>query len=161
MTSMPSDTAAPATADAAVDKFTSVFEYQVTFSDCDPAALAYYPRIIEWLDWASEHMWRNVGRPWHDFFNKGGMAGMPLLDVHISFKFPMRFGDKLTITTWIDAFEGRTFTVRHTIRNDGHVAAECAEKRAWVVEDPGSEKGIRAVPFPAELRGLFHRPAKG
>lgn len=153
--------ATPDAKDAAVEKVTSTFEYQVTFSDCDPASLAYYPRIIEWLDWASEHMWRSVGRPWHDFFNKDSMGGMPLLDVHISFHYPMRHGDRLTITTWIDTFEGRTFTVRHTIRNKGHVAAECTEKRAWVVEDKGSEKGIRAVPFPDELRGLFHRPATG
>lgn len=142
------------------DKFKSVFEYQVTFSDCDPAELAYYPRIIEWLDWSSEHMWRRVGMPWHEFFNKDEMGGMPLLDVQVSFRFPMRFGDELTITTWIDAFQARTFTVKHTIHNKGHLAAECTEKRAWVVRDPDAEKGARAVPFPEELRRLFHRPAE-
>lgn len=143
----------------AIDKFTSVFDYQVTFSDCDPASLAYYARIIEWCDWSNEKLWREAGLPWHKFFNKNGMGGMPLLDVHISFHFPMRHGDHLKITSWVDVFDGRTFTVRHEIMNGDHLSAKSAEKRAWVVAEPETEKGIRAVPVPDEVQRAFHRPA--
>jgi YbgC/YbaW family acyl-CoA thioester hydrolase len=143
---------------ADIEKLKSVFDYQVTFSDCDPAALSYYGRIIEWCDWSTEKMWRDAGLPWHTFFNRDGMGSMPLLDVHISFHFPMRHGDKLKITTWIEEFSGRTFTTRHEIMNGEHLSATSAEKRAWIVPAPETEKGIKAVQVPGEVQATFHKP---
>ena len=140
----------------AVRKFS--FPYQVSFSDCDPADMAYYPRIIEWLDWAGENMWREAGHPWHDFFNKDGMRGMPMLEFNVAFSHPMRFGDTLAITTWIEAFEGRSFVCRHEIHNGDILCASATERRAWVVDAPESPKKIKAAPFPEELRPIFHPP---
>jgi YbgC/YbaW family acyl-CoA thioester hydrolase len=139
-----------------IKKFKATYKHQVTFSDCDPAALAYYPRIIEWCDWSNENLWRQAGLGWHEFFNQDGMGGMPLLDVHISFHFPMRHGDHLEITSWIDVFEGRTFTMCHEIYNGPHLSAKSSEKRAWVIEDSSSEKGIRAIPVPDDVKAIFH-----
>lgn len=144
-------------AEDGIEKLSNVFEYQVTFSDCDPAALAYYARIVEWCDWSNEALWRAAGLPWHTFFNRDGMGSMPLLDVHISFHFPMRHGDRLKITSWIDVFEGRTFTVRHDIMNGEHLSARSAEKRAWILPAPETEKGMKAVPVPDEVQQVFHR----
>ena len=107
----------PIAGTVAVDKVRSVFEHQVTFSDCDPAAMAYYPRIVEWCDWSHEHLWRSVGYPWHEHFGTEQLNGLPLLQISYSFHFPMRFGDRLRITSWIDRFEGRKFTVAHEIMN--------------------------------------------
>lgn len=153
--------ATPDAENAAVDKYKSVMDYQVTFSDCDPAAMAYYPRIVEWCDWAHERMWRSVGYPWHAHFGSAELNGMPLLDIHYSFHFPMRHGDELRITSWIESFDGRKFTVAHEIMNGEHFAAEARELRAWVVPDPGSPKKIKAAPVPDEVRRLFHKPAAG
>lgn len=141
-----------------IEKVKSVYRHQVTFSDCDPATIVYFVRIVQWCDWASEHLWKSVGKPWHSFFYRDGMMGQPLLDVHLSFHAPARHGDEIEITSWIDAFEGRTFTIRHEIRKGDALIGECTEKHAWVVADPDSEKGIRAVSVPDEVRALFHRP---
>lgn len=150
-----------ASADTDIEKIVSTWHYQVTFSDCDPAALAYYPRIIEWCDWANEHMWRSVGFAWHDFFGTEGMNGMPLLNVDISFHFPMRHGDRLTFKTWLDRVEGRTFTIGHEIYNGEHLSAKSEEKRAWVVLAPDRPKGLKAIPMPEEVVALFRRPKVG
>lgn len=141
---------------AKIKKIKSVFEYQVTFSDCDPANMVYYPRILEWMDWSTEKLFRSVGWPWHEHFGVDGMGGLPLLDIQVSFTHPCRFGDQIGITTWIDAFEGRKFTVRHEMVNSGILAAECREYRAWVIQEAGSPKGLRAVPVPQEVQELFH-----
>jgi hypothetical protein len=45
------------------------------------------------------------------------------------------------------------------MKNGEHLAATCREHRAWVVLDPGSPRGIKAVPVPDTVRRLFHRPA--
>jgi 4-hydroxybenzoyl-CoA thioesterase len=137
----------------------TVFHHRVTFSDCDPAHMAYYPRILEWFDHSTDHLFRSVGLKWEKMFKAGKPAGMPLLDISVQFKSPCRFGDELAITTWIDAFEGRRFTVKHELQNGDVLGATCREHRAWVMIDPASAKGIKAVPVPDEIRRLFHRSA--
>jgi 4-hydroxybenzoyl-CoA thioesterase len=141
-----------------VDKVKSIFDYQVTFSDCDPAQMAYYPRIVEWCDWAHEKLWRSVGYAWHDYFQTEDLDGLPLLGITYSFHFPMRFGDKLRITSWIDSFEGRKFTVAHEIMNGEHLSAKAQELRTWAVPAPDSPKKIKATPVPEAVRRLFHKP---
>src|SRR5687767_8055658 len=95
----------------------STFRHQVTFSDCDPAQLAYYPRMFEWFDWSTERLFRSVGLHWEEFFMKDGRAAMPLLDISAQFTYPCRLGDHITITTWIDTFAGSRFTVKHELMN--------------------------------------------
>lgn len=139
-----------------------LYRHKVTFSDCDPAHMAYYPRILEWFDWSTEALFRSVGLHWEKMFGQGGMGGLPLLDIAVSFTYPCRFGDDIEILTWIDAFEGRKFTVRHEMTNatGGRApAARCREFRAWVVLDPASPRGIKAAPVPAEIQKLFHPEA--
>lgn len=142
-----------------IDKLTTTLTRQVTFSDCDPAKMAYYCRIIEWTDWAHEQLWIEAGYPWHEHFQSDYLAGMPLLDIQVSFRYPMRMGDILTIKSWIEAFEGRTYTAIHEVYNGEHLAARNVEKHAWAVPAPDSPKKIKAVPVPDEVRALFHRPA--
>lgn len=135
----------------------TTYHHRVTFSDCDPAHMAYYPRILEWFDHSTDHLFRSVGLHWEKMFMRDGMGGMPLLDISVQFKFPCRFGDKLAITTWIDAFEGRRFTVRHEMMNGANLAATCREHRAWVLLAPDSPRGLRAIPVPEEVQKKFHR----
>ena len=140
----------------------TVFKHQVTFSDCDPAHMAYYPRILEWFDWSTEHLFRSVGLNWETMFMRDGMGGLPLLDISVQFSYPCRFGDHLEIMTWIDAFEGRKFTIKHEMTNTTggrNLAAQCREYRVWAMLDPGSPRGIKAAPVPEPVRKLFHREA--
>lgn len=139
----------------------SVYQHRVTFSDCDPAMLAYYPRILEWFDWSTEKLFRSVDLHWDKMFMKDNMGGLPLLDISVQFKYPVRFGDEIEIKSWVDAFEGRRFTMRHVMTNvtgGRALAAECREFRAWVLIDPSVPRGIRAIPVPEHVRALFHRP---
>ncbi|MCW5771770.1 MAG: acyl-CoA thioesterase [Rhodospirillaceae bacterium] len=136
----------------------TVYQHRVTFADCDPAQMAYYPRMLEWLDRSTDHLFRSVGLCWEEMFPRNEPQGMPMLDISIQFKYPCRFGDRISIESWVEAFEGRKFTIKHEMKNGENLAAECREHRAWVVLDPGSARGIKAIPVPDEVRKLFHRP---
>jgi len=45
------------------------------------------------------------------------------------------------------------------MKNGENLAATCREHRAWVILDPATPRGIRAIPVPDEVRHLFHRAA--
>lgn len=136
----------------------TTYRHRVTFADCDPAQMAYYPRILEWLDQSTDHLFRSVGLKWEEMFPRNEPQGLPMLDISIQFKYPCRFGDLISIASWVEAFEGRKFTVRHEMMNGENLAAVCREHRAWVMLDPGSPRGIKAVAVPEDIRALFHRP---
>ena len=142
-----------------MQKFVAVFKHRVTFADCDPAHLAYTPRIMEWFDWSAEHLWRSADLHWDRFFMKDGMGGLPLLDISVQFKYPCRFGDFVEIESWIDEFRAKTFTIRHKLwnaTNGRRLGAESREVRTWARIDPAAPNGMRAAPVPDEVRRKFH-----
>jgi 4-hydroxybenzoyl-CoA thioesterase len=80
---------------------------------------------------------------------------VPLLDAGAKFLRPCRFGDPIEIESWIAEWRGRTFLVRHQVRNKGEIAVEGNELRAWTVVDKSRPAGIRAEPVPEEIVARF------
>lgn len=127
----------------------------VNFADCDPAHLVFYPRYFEWFDRGTEMLFRSVGIEWETLLGKGDWSGVPLLDAAANFKRPCRFGDTIEIESWVEQWRGKTFLVRHQIKNKGDLAVEGRELRAWVVTDRSRPAGLRAEPVPAEIIARF------
>jgi 4-hydroxybenzoyl-CoA thioesterase len=122
----------------------------VTFGDCDPAGIVFYPNYFAWFD-----------RTFHDWLRKfGGHAaictslgalGLGLMAVDAKFKFPSRDGDLLNIKLSIEAWdrkalrltyegqiEGRTAIVGQEVRGlfkitpTGMIAAEMQDLRTYL-----------------------------
>lgn len=100
-------------------------------------------------------LFRSVGLEWESLLGKGGWNGVPLVDAAANFKRPCRFGDTVEIESWVEEWRGKTFLVCHHITNQGELAVEGREPRAWVVTDKDRPAGLRAEPVPAEIIARF------
>ena len=60
-----------------------------------------YPRYFDWFDRATERMFRSRGLPWAQLFPRYRMAGVALVDASASFRGASRFGDRITLETWV------------------------------------------------------------
>jgi len=131
---------------------------EVTFGDCDPAGIVFYPNIFKWLDKTFHDWLRSMGG--HAGVCHGLEAvGLGLFEATTQFRRPLCDGDILTISLSISGwsrkalalvYEGKVgeevmFTARETRglfkRNgDAMVAADIAPLRE-VVEafDKGRE----------------------
>lgn len=131
----------------------------VNFADCDPAKIVFYPKFYEWFDRGTELLFRSVDLHWEKMIGEdtgdGPFNGVPLVETGAKYRSPCRFGDTVEIESWIDAIEGKTFTVRHHIHNAGNLSVEGHEIRVWAVTDPSRPAGIRAIPIPENVRKLF------
>lgn len=127
----------------------------VNFADCDSAQIVFYPRYFEWFDRGTEMLFRSVGLPWEEMFGKDDWKGVPLLDASASFKRPCRLGDSIEVESTIAEWRGKTFVVRHQIRNKGEMAVEGRELRIWTVADKSRPGGLRGEPVPAEIMARF------
>lgn len=130
----------------------SVFSatYRVSFGDCDPAGIVFYPNLFAWLD-----------RTFHSFLaeNAGGHAalcaqldakGIGLTDAACSFRAPVTEGDALTIAITAISWDSRTFTLAYEGLVDGKPHFKGSETRALFIQSDGRLKagdlsGLRSI----------------
>lgn len=127
---------------------------QVTFGDCDPAGIVFYPNIFRWLD-RSFHDWLRSFGGHGQMCETLGAIGVGLIDARAQFKRPMVDGDHVSITLVATEWGRKTVTLdyRGTVGenvmftaqevrglfkrgNDGIFATEIAALRE-LVEDIG------------------------
>lgn len=122
----------------------------VTFGDCDPAGIVFYPNIFRWMDAGFQKLLRPIGG--HDGVSRNfDSIGLGLVDAQAQFRSPIRDGDLLelhvSVTKWSSrsvsigyegrvgdrlAFEGREVRCLFIRGKDGIVAGEMSAFRAML-----------------------------
>jgi len=71
-----------------------VTRHQVRFGHVDPAGIAYFPRIHNYLHEAFENLWEEyLGVPYYHLI-QNERIGFPMVRSEVDFKSPLRFGDR-------------------------------------------------------------------
>lgn len=125
---------------------------QVTFGDCDPAGIVFYPNILRWADAGFHHLLRGHGG--HANLCKRLQAlGVGLAESNARFLSPLRDGDLLEIDSAITEWGRKTLTVLHRGRVGQRLAFEVKEVRCLF---KATETGIVAAEV-SELRALLEK----
>ena len=122
----------------------------VRFSDLDPAGIAYYPNLVNFLHVAFEDFFAGfVGRPYPEVFREG--LGFPTAKVEMDYLAPVHYGDHVNVGVVVEHL-GRT-SVR--FRYEGSVLGRpvfVARNTAVVVD----MRDFRPIPIPQPLRKRLH-----
>ena len=79
---------------------TTAYTVDVTFGDCDPAGIVFFPNFSRWMDAASLSFFMQCGvPPWRELVKTRGIVGTPLLEINTKFTKAATYGERLTITT--------------------------------------------------------------
>ena len=121
--------------------------YPLKFAHCDPAGIAYYPRLLELLDGAIEQ-WTDdvIGVPRH-VMHRDLLRGMPTVTIAARFGAISFHGDVLRFELTIDAV-GRSSV-------DFTIDVTCADEPRFTVDYRQvlvDQETHRAVPWPDEWR---------
>jgi 4-hydroxybenzoyl-CoA thioesterase len=135
--------------------FRNRIEVEIEWGDCDPADIVYYPNFFRWFNRGAHKLFDAVGLPFHELIKDRDTVGVPLLDARATFLAPVRFGDVVTVTSWIEEWRNKSFVVGHQIHNKDVLSVEGQEIRAWVRKDPDKPNGLRAVPIPDDIKRRF------
>ena len=118
----------------------------VRFCDLDPAGIAYYPNLVNYLHVAFEDFFAGfVGRPYPDVFREG--LGFPTAKVEMDYLAPIHYGDRVSVGVAVEHL-GRS-SVR--FRYEGSVEGRpvfLARNTAVVVD----MRDFRPIPIPGQLR---------
>lgn len=95
--------------------------YRVSFGDCDPAGIAYYPNIFRWID-TTFHDWLRGFGGHAQICTELGATGLGLMDAQARFRSPLQDGDALVVSMTVKEWGPRSFTLSY----EGHVGDRLA-----------------------------------
>lgn len=121
----------------------------VRFGDLDPAGIAYYPNLVNFLHESFEDFFRgHVGRPYPEVYREG--IGFPTVRVEMEFLSPVHYGDQVDVAVVVEKI-GRSSV---QIRYEGSVRGTPVF-RARNVAVTVDMKSFRSMEMPAWLRDRF------
>jgi 4-hydroxybenzoyl-CoA thioesterase len=139
---------------------TTTYTVDVTFGDCDPAGIVFFPNFSRWMDSASLAFFMQCGvPPWRELVKTRGIVGTPLLEINTKFTKSATYGETLKITTHVEEWRAKVVVQVHRItraRADGgeDLICEGREVRAFVKRDENDPDRLRAIPVPEDIRLL-------
>ena len=89
---------------------TTLYTVDVTFGDCDPAGIVFFPNFSRWMDSASLAFFMQCGvPPWRELVKTRGIVGTPLLEINTRFTKAATYGETLTVATHVEEWRAKVF----------------------------------------------------
>lgn len=132
-----------------------VHPVRVSFGDCDPAGIVFYPNFLRWFDAATHEMFGSVGLHAAQIVRDTGLIAWPLIDTRASFRSPARYGETIEVHSSISEWRTKTLHIEHRILRGSTLLVEGWEVR-FVGEHPADDpERLRAVAIPDWMRQAF------
>lgn len=127
-----------------------VLQQQVRFGHVDPAGIAYFPRIFDYIHEAFEELWEvHVGARYYQLIQERRL-GFPLVHSEVEFKSPLRFGDRPLVRVSCFHLGRSSIGLRYVYSLDDTVCLEARMTTACVDLD-----SMESIPIPAPHRERF------
>lgn len=134
---------------------TVVHEVEVTFGDCDPAGIVFFPNFSRWMDTSSLNFFMKCGiLPWRELVKTRGIIGTPLLEIHTQFLKTATYGQTLHIHTSVTEWRNKVFIHNHQVRRGDDLICQGTETRAFCVRHPDDPDRIQVIAPPPDIVAL-------
>ncbi len=125
---------------------------RIGLDDVDHVQVLYYPRIAHFCCLALEEFFRvGLERPWPEMLGEHRLA-MPTVDLQVTYRRPLRFGDEIEVTVGVKELGNRKATFVYEIKNLATGERTHTSTQTVVFVDGHT---WRAVPIPASYRSAL------
>ncbi len=119
----------------------------VSFGDCDPAGIVFYPNYFRWMDATFHRLLQERAGGHARLCRDLDAVGIGLMDVGMNFRMPVREGQRIQLRlTGID-WGSRSLTLRYEAETDGRTVFEGHEKRGIFVMQGGRLTAAEVEPL--------------
>lgn len=121
----------------------------ISFGDCDPAGIVFYPNAFRWMDAAFHYHLRGYGG--HSYICRTlDAVGLGLVDASANFRKTMRDGDRLELSLEISEWTARSFALAYKGAVEGATTfmgheVRCLFKRSNAGIAAGEISALRAL----------------
>lgn len=128
--------------------FTTVI--QVRFGHVDPAGIAYFPRIYDYIHDVFEEVWeQHVGERYYRILCDD-KVGFPLVHSEVDFAHPLRFGDRPTVRVTCFKLGRSSLGLRYVFKLDEDVCVDARMTTVCV-----NLNDMKSLPMPGRYRERF------
>lgn len=126
-------------------------QIQVRFGHVDPAGIAYFPRIYDYVHDVFEEVWeRHVGQRYYHLLLEQKL-GFPLVHADVSFLSPLRFGDRPLVRVTCFKLGRSSLGLRYRFEVERRLCVDARMTTACV-----RLEGMQTLPIPEHFRERFH-----
>lgn len=130
-------------------------DYYVRMADVDAARVIYYASPLRWMETLIGDWYRDLGHSLSDQLT--GSENCPCVDVHLSYRRPVRLDDRLALALQVERIGRSSFALLMTASDDaGRVAVEVHTIYASVAI--AADGSVRSAPLPEWLRAGLGEP---
>lgn len=123
---------------------------QVRFGHVDPAGIAYFPRIFDYVHDVFEEVWEtHVGTRYYHLLLEQNI-GFPLVHSDVDFKKPLRFGDRPIVTVTCTRLGRTSLGLRYRFLMGSELHVEARMVTVCTRTDT-----MEPLPIPEEFRRRF------
>jgi 4-hydroxybenzoyl-CoA thioesterase len=128
-------------------------ETEIRFGHCDPAGIAYFPRLDELLNGLLEDWCAAVGFPFAQMIHDARL-GFPLVHADVDYEAPLRLGDRVVLEQVVHAVGNSSLTLDLAIRRGTERCLRARHVRVMIALDSG-----QPVPLAPALRAALASPS--
>ena len=129
---------------------------QVRFGHVDPAGIAYYPRIYDYVHDVFEEVWeRHVGERYYRILCEQKI-GFPLVHSEVDFRRPLRFGDRPEVAVTCFRLGRSSLGLRYLFTLADETCVDARMTTACVRLDD-----MASIEMPARFRARFEAIREG
>ena len=129
-----------------------VYHRAISFGDCDPAGIAFYPNFYRWFDESVHALMSEIGWDWRKTARELGWLGLPCAAASARFLRPVTHGQSVRVESRVTRFEPRRIVFIHRVFRDDTLLCEGEEKRFVGVPHPDDPDRVRAIDAPPALQ---------
>ncbi|MDL4839552.1 acyl-CoA thioesterase [Aquibacillus rhizosphaerae] len=107
---------------------------KVRYQETDQMGVVYHANYLVWFEIGRTEFIESLGFQYHDM-EKDGIVS-PVVDAHVYFKQPIRYGQDAFVETWIEEYDGLRTTYGYQITDEaGNIAVRGTTKHVIVKKD--------------------------
>lgn len=124
--------------------------FRVRYAETDASGVVYHANYIVWFEHGRGEWFWQQGRDYHRDVEERGFI-WPVTELSSRYVAPARYGDLVTVKTWLKEIKSREFTLAYEVFNAETKQLLCA---GWT-KHLNLNTNWRVVPLPEDLRQLM------
>lgn len=133
-------------------------EIEVRYKETDQMGIVHHSNYIVWFEIGRTKFMEQVGFKYADIEQEGLLS--PVIDIQVSYKNPVKYGEKATIETWLESYNGIRITYGYNIfKQSGELAVTGSSVHVVVKKD--SFKPVMIKKVHKSFHELYEKLSKG
>ncbi|KAB2329744.1 acyl-CoA thioesterase [Cytobacillus depressus] len=112
----------------------STKEIEVRYAETDQMGVVYHANYLVWMEVGRTQLIKDLGFNYAEMEKDGIIS--PVLDIQVSYKKPLRYGEKAIVKTWIEEYDGLRICYGYDIyTEEGELAVSGLSKHVCVKKE--------------------------